>query len=153
MKRILLSLLLAVVLSLISVIPVAAGSNVVVNEKDQATQVEEWVYDGWEGHYHITEVYHVNLHETIYADGNVKYTVNLVTNMSAYGDGIYGPYIEMSRHQVRLFNFNVGNDLVSHRIYTETREYESYFGKRQIILIYANGEVRVEIYRGGLPRN
>ena len=147
-KRILFSSLLALVMCLGFISPVAAASNVVINEKSQETYVDEWVYDDGTNYYEVTNFWHITFHYKVYADGSYSYIVNNFLKQSAHGYGMYGSDFEYNVSGSNRYKYdNSYNLLGAHSNYREVVEYEGYFSKYQIVYNFANGEVRIDILR------
>ena len=142
-KRILLSVVLAVVLSFSFTLPVAAGGNIV--DRDQGTDTQ--TYSWWSGPYLVEDVFHVSWHITSYSDGDLRNHFNLFWVETWYLDGVeVGIYKEGQRFS---YNDNVGSDagtnyLVQHNGIIEMEAWGGSVSSYQYWANFANGELRVE---------
>ena len=136
-KRMLFTVLLALVLTLCFVMPAAAKGNIYDRYRENETSVYEW----WSGPYLVTDVFHTNWQETTYTDLDYTNSWNSFWIQTWYLDGAkVGVYKEVQRWS---WTDNVGNDIVFHTGIMGMEGYNGYLSMYQVVYNYANGKVRV----------
>jgi hypothetical protein len=151
-KRLFISLLITLVLSISIVLPVSAGSdghNVVDIERFKENFNEPVLIDDGINYYEGIVVYLHQWTVVYYADGTAKTTMNwsMIENVTGYG--IYGTHVGERITYNETWTDNVINGPVVHIVSTERlfANISDYSYGYRIVYSYANGNVRADVHK------